>query len=856
MPHSTNKVLPVAQHLQEIVATSRSQPLIVTAPPGSGKTTLVPAALLDDILAKRDRTAQRVLLLQPRRLAARAVAHYIAHLRGTTLGDEVGYQVRFDDATTARTRLIAMTTGILLRRLVADVLLEDVAAVVLDEFHERTVEMDLALGLLWRIRSTVRPDLRLVVMSATLQAEPVSKLLADCPAIHAEGTLFPVDIRYARRIDRRAWDEQIAQVLPEAISHTSGDVLVFLPGVGEIHRCFQRLSAYCDSQRCELMTLYGDLPPEQQDRVLAPHERRKVILSTNVAETSLTIDGVTAVIDSGVARQMQVHPGTGLPRLELVPISRASADQRAGRAGRTAPGVCYRLWDRAAHQGRAVAETPEILRSDLAGTLLQLAACGEHRLDDFPWLDRPTPDAVANALRLLQWLGACEDGASPSAPGDPPVNERTGSLTALGQQLANLPTHPRLGRLLLAGATYGVLREATLVAALLSERDPFRAGERSLRGPRDQRSLRSRSDMVDRVVLLQMFHAQGTLTDGDLTIHAGAARNVLRVAEQLYRLCDVPHETRAGDVELALMRALLDAFPDRLTRLRPGSQDRALMVGGRGVRLDRGSRVHGQPLFLSIELQDAAGDARVSLASAIDREWLDSTSLREVDELFFNPTRRQVEARRRVYWSDLLLEETPTTIADQQQAAELLAQHARSSLDRVLPEQDSSAARFRARINWLAEALPGLGIRPLDVETIAAELPSLCCGRRSLDELKQAGWLTFYQQLVGHDRLGEVDRLAPETLPLPGGKRVKIRYEPGKSPTLSVRIQDVFGLLATPRIAGGSVPVLLELLGPNLRPQQVTDDLASFWKNTYPRIRKELRRRYPKHAWPENPHEP
>ena len=477
--------------------------------------------------------------------------------------------------------------------------------------------------------------------------------------------------------DAKAVDPGGLRVLSQAISDTTGDVLVFLPGVGEIHRCLDQLSVYCQRQHCELMPLYGDLPPEQQDRVLAPCERRKVILSTNVAETSLTIDGVTAVIDSGLARQMQVHPGTGLPRLELVPISRASADQRAGRAGRTSPGVCYRLWDRASQQGRAAADMPEIRRADLSGTLLQLAACGERDQDDFPWLDHPPPDAITSALRLLRWLGACEDIASEATPSGTGASHRVGALTPLGRQLVQLPAHPRLARLLLAGAKWGVLREATLAAALLSERDPFRAGERSAGVPRDQQLIRSRSDLVDRVIVLQMFHAQGSVEFADLIIHPGAASHVLRVADQLYRMCEHAREARADDVEVALMRALLDAFPDRVTKLRPNSQDRGLMVGGRGVRLERGSRVHGQPLFLSIDLRDAAGDARVGLASAIDRDWLDPALLRQVDELFFNPTRRQVEARHRVYWSDLLLEETPTAIADDQQAATLLAERRR-----------------------------------------------------------------------------------------------------------------------------------------------------------------------------------
>jgi ATP-dependent helicase HrpB len=841
-----------------MIEVSRSSPLIITAPPGSGKTTLVPPALLDDIVADSSEP-QQVLLLQPRRLAARAVARRIAYLRQSTLGSEIGYQVRFDNMTSEATRLIVMTTGVLLRRLIEDVLLENVSTVVLDEFHERSLEMDLALGMLWRIRSTVRPDLRIVVMSATLDASPVSALLGDCPVHHAEGVCYPVELRYQRHADRRPLVEQITSVLPSALSTTHGDILVFLPGVGEILRCRDAVTPICERSDCDVLTLYGDLPPEAQDRVLAPSERRKLILSTNVAETSLTIDGVTCVIDSGQARQMQVHPGTGLPRLEIVSISRASADQRAGRAGRTAPGVCYRLWDENSHRTRIAAEVPEVLRADLSGTILQLASCGEYDLDDFPWLDPPTLDAVANAMRLLEALGAIAPNHGDTSTEEPVRSEhkarlpRVGHITELGQQLAELPTHPRLGRLLLAGATHGVLREACIAAALLSERDPFRSGEHTSRGPRDRHTLTCDSDLVERVTLLQLFHSSGTLTDGHLVCHAGAARNVLRVADQLFHTCRFPREERAADVSAALMQTLLAAFPDRLTRLRANSPDRGLMVGGRGVKLDAESRVRGHELFLSIDLRDASGDARVSLASAVSREWLHDDLLRETEEVFFNPTRRQVEARRRTYWSDLLLDETPTSISDYQQAAAILAQQARLALERILPDADSSAGRFRARVNWLSRVLAQFESLAISDQSIAEHLPELCHKLRSLEELKNTDWLSFFQQRVGYERLAEIDRLAPESVELPGGKRVKLTYSSDKAPMLSVKIQEVFGLRTTPRVAGGTVPILLELLGPNYRPQQVTSDLESFWSNTYPVIRKELRRRYPKHAWPEDP---
>jgi ATP-dependent helicase HrpB len=823
--------LPVAGVLKDAVAASRGGAVVVSAPPGSGKTMLVPVAILDDLPP-----AQKVVLIQPRRIAARAVARRIAQLRGVRLGEEVGYQVRFDSCLSRATRLAVVTTGILLRRLLDDVAIEDVGAVVLDEFHERTIEMDLVLGLLVRIRQTLRPDLRIVVMSATLVAEPIARLLEDCPVIHAEGRPFPVKVRYLRRGDERPLPEAVAALVPEAIRETPGHVLVFLPGVGEILRCQEALASWAERQGHALLPLFGDLPPEQQDRVLADLGQRKIILATNVAETSLTIEGVTAVIDSGQARQMRVSPATGLPRLELIPISQASAEQRAGRAGRTAPGICWRLWQEASHKSRPPADAPEVLRSDLAQPLLQLLALGE--LDGFPWLDAPPLDAIVNARRLLALLGAIDE------------HDR---ITPLGQELARLPAHPRLGRMLLAGAQHGVLRETSIAAALLSERDPFRSAEHGRRGPRDYGTVCSRSDVVDRVAALQAFHAGLANSDPHLELHPGGARNVLRTAEQLFHLADFPRAPRAGNLDEALMRALLEAFPDRLAKLRPGTLDRALMVGGRGVRLDVGSRVRGEAFFLAIDLNDAGGEARARLVSAVDRSWLPAELLRTVDELFFNPTRGQVEARARTYWVDLLLEETPVAIKDTAAAAALLAHHARQQLDRLLPAADTAAGSFLARIRWLSGALPDLKLPPFDEADLEQMLPEVCHRLRALDEIRSADWLSLLQARVGYDRLTEINRLAPPEIELPSGNRHAIVYEVSKTPVLAVRIQELFGMRETPKIAGGRVPLLLHLLGPNYRPQQVTADLASFWQSAYPEVKKELRRRYPKHAWPDDP---
>jgi ATP-dependent helicase HrpB len=833
--------LPVAAVLDDAIRGSRTGAVVVTAPPGSGKTMLVPSAVLDDLPP-----GSKVVLLQPRRLAARSVARHIAAIRGGEPGGEVGYQVRFESCVGRDTRLIVETTGIMLRRLVGDMTIESIGAVVLDEFHERTLEMDLILGLLVRLRETVRPDLRIIVMSATLAAEPVAALLGTsgipCPVVSAAGRMFPVETRYLRHGDRRDVIELVSATVPEAVRATAGHVLVFLPGVGEILRCQQELSQSLERQGHAVLTLFGDLPPEQQDRVLADIGRRKVILSTNVAETSLTIPGVTAVIDSGLARQSRVSHATGLPRLELVPISKASADQRAGRAGRTVAGICWRLWDESSHQHRPATDAPEAIRGDLAGPLLQLLALGEDSA--FPWLDPPPAEALANARSLLGHLGA----VAPDAAGRDRV-------TTLGHELLRLPAHPRLARLLLAGAERAVLRETSIAAALLSERDPFRTPRTG--GPRDRLTVRTRSDVVDRVAALQAVHAGVAIGDPALDPHPAGARNVLRVAEQFVRLVDLPSAPRAENPAEAVMMSLLEAFPDRLARLRPGTQDRGTLVGGRGVRLDS-SRVRGESFFLAIDVDDSSGEAGVRQASAVDRDWLDieplaSANLRTAEELLYHPSRRQVEARLRTSWMDLVIDEAPTAIRDQGAAAAILAREAAACFDRVMPPTESPAGMFLARVHWLSAAVPDLGLPVVDEAALRGLLPDLCRGLRTLDDVRAADWLSRIQAAVGYERLADIDRLAPTHLDLPTGKRHKLQYEPSGPPILAVRIQELFGVPTTPTIAGGRVPVLLHLLGPNHRPQQITGDLASFWKTTYPTVKKELRRRYPKHSWPDDP---
>jgi ATP-dependent helicase HrpB len=868
--------LPIDPLLPDVVARlAEAGRLVLQAPPGAGKTTRVAPAVLDAGLAGRG----QVLVLQPRRLAARAAAARIATERGGEVGGEIGYQVRFERRAGAATRLLVMTEGIFIRMLQDDPFLEHVGAVVFDEFHERSLHSDLALAMVRRVQSEARPDLKVVVMSATLDAEPVARYLYDCPVLTSFGRAFPVEISYLRHELSGPLEQAVTDAIAGLVDRTPGDVLVFLPGVGEIRRAEQRLSALSEARQLAMMPLYGDMPLAEQQAVLRPADRRKVVLATNVAETSLTIDGITAVVDSGLARQSQLEPGLGLNRLALVRISRAAADQRAGRAGRTAPGTCLRLWTERQQHGLAEHTTPEIRRTDLAGPALELRCWGERDLHGFPWFESPPAEALDQAIGLLQRLEAIDDRGP----------------TELGRAMVRLPVHPRIGRLLIEGERLGDLDEAALAGALLSERDPF-LRETSFHGPssshggaRGRRGAGgaiaanageghwSDSDVLDRVTALVDFAASRRRDFPCGRLDPGAARQVLRASEQLQRLLREERQqpggtrkvstgkasgTRDGATQAgansetrdtALLRALLAAFPDRVARRREPLSRRGIMVGGRGVRLDDRSALGDAELFVCVDLQETGkSEALVRLASAIERDWLPQAAMRVAVEVEFDPARERVIARRRVRWHDLLLEEAATSVPGDYDAAALLASEAASRLN---PRDwlDEDAARLLARIQCLRVWMPELQLPDWTEDKLRDLLPRLCAGCLSLDELRRRPLVPVIKAELTGAQLAALEREAPERIRVPSGSQVALIYEPDKPPVMAVRIQEIFGLPATPRIAAGRVPVLLHLLAPNMRPQQITDDLASFWDRTYAEVRKELRRRYPKHSWPEDP---
>jgi ATP-dependent helicase HrpB len=830
--------LPIDPVLPDFLTALRQHTSVVLrAPTGAGKTTRVPPAILDAGLAERG----RILMLEPRRLAARAAARRMAAERGGRLGDEVGYQVRFDRQCGPNTRILVVTPGILIRMLHDDPFLESTCVVLFDEFHERGLESDLALGMVRLVQQTVRPELRIVVMSATLAVESVSAYLGGCPIVASEGRLFPVEIVQEPRPERQPWPLAVARATERALDRTPGDLLVFLPGLGEIRQTARHLETVARDRDLAVLPLYGDLSAEQQDAALLMQSRRKIVLATNVAETSVTVEGVTGVVDSGLARLLVFDPGVGLDRLQLAPISRASAEQRAGRAGRTQPGVCIRLWSAGAHRARPEQTEPEIRRVDLAGAVLQLLCLGETDVLHFPWLEPPKEATVAQALALLARLGAVEERA----------------VTELGRSMARLPVHPRLGRLLIEGQRFRQPQRVALAAALLSERDPFGhpLDEPAFsRGPRHATT----SDVLDRIEALEEYERTRRTHSPLGNLHRAPAGFVLRARDQLLRLVRQQRPARASNPQSEdeiVLRSLLTAFPDRVARRREAGSHRGVMVGGRGVQLAPSSGVLEHEFFLCIDVDAGQKETLVRQASAIERDWLPPEQMIDSIDVTFNPESERVTARRRIRFADLVVEETDAALPDDAQTARVLAEAAAQRLERVLPPEDSPAGMYRMRIRCLREWMPELGLPPLDDAELRELVSWLCSGCRSFADLRKANWLQAIQGRLTHIQRQAVEREAPERLTVPSGSRIALRYEVSRPPILAVRIQEMFGLRDTPRIAGGRVPVLLHLLAPNYRPQQVTDDLASFWLNTYPQVRKELRARYPRHAWPEDPHD-
>lgn len=812
--------------LPNLVAALRRGPnAVVVAPPGSGKTTRVPPALLDSGLLG----GGSVVVLQPRRVAARMAAKRIAEERGCRLGDEVGYRTRFERKVSRATRIELVTEGLLLRRLQADPFLEGVGAVVLDELHERSLDLDLALALLREVQLAGRDDLRLIAMSATLDPGPVRAFLGGeeaCTLIRAEGRTFPVKMEFLPRASERRIEDQTASAVRRLLTdEPSGHILVFLPSVGTIERTRRALDDGDLPSGVSVLPLHGSLPPALQDAALAPSRTRKVVLATNVAETSVTFDGVRVVIDSGLAIVPRFDASSGTSRLDRERIARDSADQRAGRAGRTGPGRCLRLWTEADDRQLPAASTPAVRRSDLTPAFLQLLAWGSHP-ETFDWFETPPPGALHQAGILLESLGALDGGG----------------LTSLGRRLANLPLHPRLGRVLLAGAQLDVLASAATAAALSDGRDIV--GRNPHAAPDDD-------DLSLRLRLVTEAERSGRARGGSMG-------EVRRVRDQLIRSVeqsspaddDLPGSSAAPP----LVRALLAGFPDRVGLRRGNTGDRYQMASGQGARLGRESAAQGERLVLALSLDGGRRGVRseswIRLAVAIEQEWLDTE---DADDLAFDADREAVVARRVTRYGALVLHERPGRgKTDPLAVAAMLEEAARSAGAAAVLKLDKDAQSLLGRIATLRVAKPALELP--DLSDPASLLPALCGGRRSFAELRKAPVAETVLASLTWQQRQALDRDVPERIKIPSGSTVRIAYATdGSPPVLAARIQQLFGMMQTPRLVEGRVPMLVHLLAPNGRPAQVTQDLASFWTNTWPEVRKDLRGRYPKHAWPEDP---
>ena len=833
--------LPIDAVLPDILsALQTGAPLVLEAPPGAGKTTRVPWAIHEAF------PQGEVIVAEPRRLAARLTAARVASERGQRLGDTVGYSVRFEEVSGPKTRIRYVTEGVLLRRLLAQPELPGVAQIVLDEFHERSLLTDLLLVLLQRLR-TRRPELGLTVMSATLDAEPVAELLG-AERVRSEGRAFPLSIEHLTALDDRPLDKQIVSAVRTATSDSGGDVLVFLPGSGDIRRALTALEPLAAERNLLLLPLHGDLPIAEQARAVEPAGRRKVVLSTNVAETSVTIDGVTTVVDSGLVRLASHSPWSGLPTLSTVKISRASATQRAGRAGRTREGRVLRLYTKGDFESRREHELPEIARADLSETLLALAGVGISAPHELRWLTPPPEAALLAARDLLQWLGA---------------TTLRGDISDLGRRLLELPLHPRLARIVARGEELGVAGEACLAAALLSERD-IRSDARLRMSPGVQRDL-GVSGPCDVLELMSRFaEAEAVNFRPDGVKRAGLDVRTVQTVSTTYRklTANARKHARRPDspdaLDAALRRSILSGFPDRVGKRRRMGQPELVLSQGGSAKLSPTSVVHEGELLVAVAADEQSFGGRaqggVRLATGIEANWLleDYGSRIELkDELLWNPDAERVERREGMAFGAILLDEERGVAPPSPEATRLLFEAGKS---RGLFNSLSSEGwvGLVARLALLREHFPEAGLPDVASSLDDDAARRLCEGRVSFAQLRDLDAARDLRQSLGP----HVERLlaseTPESFRLPGGKNAEIHYEPGKPPWLESRLQDFFGMRDTPRVCRGKVALTLHLLAPNGRAQQVTADLSGFWERHYPTVRRELMRKYPRHPWPED----
>jgi ATP-dependent helicase HrpB len=814
--------------------------LILSSPTGSGKSTQVPQMLLKQGLLDRG----QVVILQPRRLAARLLAARVAEELEVELGHEVGYQIRFDNVSGPETKIKYVTEGILLRRMIRDPGLAGVSTLIFDEFHERHLYGDITLARALDVQERTRPDLRILVMSATLDGDRLETYLKPCSRLASEGRTFPVSVVHATEADDRpVWDQAADAFARHA---GEGDVLVFMPGGYEIARTIDALRGRPEAKGYLLLPLHGELPPRDQDAAVARYDRPKVVVSTNVAETSLTIDGIRLVIDSGLARIPRYDPYRGINTLGVDKISRASADQRAGRAGRTAPGTCFRLWTTQDHARRPARELPEIRRLDLAEVVLTLKAADVVDLRKFRWLDAPDEASLSHAEELLADLGALKGG----------------SITELGRRMLAFPVHPRYARMLLAAQEEGCVRDAALIAALTQGRDLLlRNVDGDTASFREDRiGDKAASDFF----LLMKAWAFAAKNDFRLDacrragIHAVTARQVGPLHEQFLRIADKEglDVSRRDASEDALRRCILIGFSDRVARRADEGTLRCELVHGRKGVLAKESVVRQSPLIVAAEVREVEGrkgedKTILSLATAIESSWLEELFPEDLSRkllVYFDATAKRVLADEVLRFRDLALEKRRIEPPPSDAAARLLAEEVMAGRVK-LTTWDASVDQWILRLELLARVCPELEITPITEANRRTLIEHLCHGAVASKDVKDRPVKPVFHGWLNSAKAGLVDKHAPERLTLTNGKTPKVTYVPEGVPYIALRIQDLYGVTQLPKLGLGRVTPLLHILAPSNRPVQITQDLAGFWKEHYPKLRKELQRKYPKHEW-------
>lgn len=821
--------------------------LIVQGPTGSGKSTQIPQMLLEHGLL----ASGQAVILQPRRMAARLLAARVAAEQSSELGETVGYQIRFDCRASPETKIKYVTEGILLRQMVVDPSLDGVQTLIFDEFHERHLYGDITLAQAVELQNTRRPDLQIIVMSATLETKILEQYLSPCTVLTCEGRMYPVQIDYT---DKRVgtggppiWELAAEAFAREIREGCAGDVLVFMPGGFEIQQTIEAIHHCPESKGFILLPLHGELPARDQDAAVARYDHPKVVVATNVAETSLTIDGIQLVIDSGLARIPSYDPHRGINTLFIEKISQASADQRAGRAGRTAPGRCIRLWSQAEHQERPVHQLPEIKRLDLAEVVLTLKAAGVTDLRQFRWLEPPNEFSLAGAEVLLADLGALD---------------HQNHITPLGRKMLAFPAHPRYSRMLLAAQQYRCVHQAALIAALTQGRDLLlRNTSKEVKAYRED--LLGEQAPSDFWILMRAW-SYAVKNDfrldacKKLGIHAQTARQVGPLHQQFLAIAEEEglDTQRYNVADESLQKCILIGFSDRVARRLDSGTLRCEMVHGRRGVLARESAVHHSPLLVAAEIQeiggmDKAANTLLSLATAVNPEWLlelFSEDLQTTDRVFFDAASRRVYAEQTQQFRGLTLSVKKTDPSNPDEAARILAAEVIEGR-LVLKRWDHQVEQWILRLNSLCRWCPELGLPELAEAGRVDLIVQLCHGALSYKDIKDKEVMPGVQSWLSAEQRRMLEKHAPERLELPQGRRPKVVYTTSGPPYVAMRIQELYDVAQTPRIAMNRVSIQFHILAPNTRPVQITQDLAGFWRDHYPRIKSELQRKYPKHEW-------